>query len=602
MDTSAAADGFRMPAEWTPHERTWMAWPGPNPTFDDARTSPRPAGPGRTWPGDRAASSRSPWCAARARPPRRPGPARPGHRHRRARTRRRLDARHRPHLPHRRQGRLAAVDWTFNGWGAQDWARWEHDAKIAALCRRTWPARPTYASQLVNEGGASTSTARARSCSPRPCSSDPSRNPGWTSEQVEAEIHAQLGTTQGDLAAARTDRRLPAARLRHPRPCRHRRRLRPPRRRRRHSQPDPAHPDHEVCKEIIGAAAGPDRRPGPPPGGRRGPRPDGPGGGRPLGRLLLHQPLPLQRRRRALRLRRPARRDRGRDLPPAVPRADGDAGRRPYDLRGRWRHPLHHPAAAEGLIRSRSRRHGWPRCRTPACPRTRGATRPARGRARRRHGHDRRARSGEAHHGGARPRGRHEQRPPPLLLPLQGRAAAADPGVERGPARRRARAAARPARPRPANGSTRTSTCTSPTATATRTGRSGWRSGTARRTPTPTRRERQAAIEGAWHRDLVALLAEGISRGEFRPVDPDRFAARLRALLDGFSIHVAIGLPRHGPRASPRPRKGVPGRVARLPARHPAAAAPPRPVHGRGGGRRRPPPNPARERNARKYA
>ncbi|MGW2616564.1 TetR/AcrR family transcriptional regulator [Streptomyces sp. NPDC001500] len=55
-------------------------------------------------------------------------------------------------------------------------------------------------------------------------------------------------------------------------------------------------------------------------------------------------------------------------------------------------------------------------------------------------------------------------------------------------------------------------------------------------------RDRQAAIEGAWHRDLVALLAEGISRGEFRRVDPDRFAARLRALLDGFSIHVAVGL------------------------------------------------------------
>lgn len=55
-------------------------------------------------------------------------------------------------------------------------------------------------------------------------------------------------------------------------------------------------------------------------------------------------------------------------------------------------------------------------------------------------------------------------------------------------------------------------------------------------------RDRQAAIEGAWHRDLVALLAEGISREEFRRVDPDRFAARLRALLDGFSIHVAIGL------------------------------------------------------------
>ncbi|MEU2773833.1 TetR/AcrR family transcriptional regulator [Streptomyces sp. NPDC007162] len=55
-------------------------------------------------------------------------------------------------------------------------------------------------------------------------------------------------------------------------------------------------------------------------------------------------------------------------------------------------------------------------------------------------------------------------------------------------------------------------------------------------------RDRQAAIEGAWHRDLVALLAEGVSTGEFRAVDPDRFATRLRALLDGFSIHVAIGL------------------------------------------------------------
>ncbi|MEV6393169.1 TetR/AcrR family transcriptional regulator [Streptomyces sp. NPDC051907] len=56
-------------------------------------------------------------------------------------------------------------------------------------------------------------------------------------------------------------------------------------------------------------------------------------------------------------------------------------------------------------------------------------------------------------------------------------------------------------------------------------------------------RARQAAIEGAWHRDLVALLAEGISRGDFRPVDADRFATRLRAVLDGFSVHVAVGIP-----------------------------------------------------------
>ncbi|GAA4119085.1 MULTISPECIES: TetR/AcrR family transcriptional regulator [Streptomyces] len=59
-------------------------------------------------------------------------------------------------------------------------------------------------------------------------------------------------------------------------------------------------------------------------------------------------------------------------------------------------------------------------------------------------------------------------------------------------------------------------------------------------------RARQAAIEGAWHRDLAAILAEGVSRREFRPVDADRFAHRLRALLDGFSVHVAVGLPGTG--------------------------------------------------------
>ncbi|MER6119798.1 TetR/AcrR family transcriptional regulator [Streptomyces sp. NPDC001743] len=59
-------------------------------------------------------------------------------------------------------------------------------------------------------------------------------------------------------------------------------------------------------------------------------------------------------------------------------------------------------------------------------------------------------------------------------------------------------------------------------------------------------RVRQAAIEGAWHRDLVALLAEGGARGEFRRVDAEHFATRLRALLDGFSVHLVVGLPGTG--------------------------------------------------------
>ncbi|MFH8552525.1 TetR family transcriptional regulator [Streptomyces kasugaensis] len=56
-------------------------------------------------------------------------------------------------------------------------------------------------------------------------------------------------------------------------------------------------------------------------------------------------------------------------------------------------------------------------------------------------------------------------------------------------------------------------------------------------------RERQLDLELAWHRDLVALLAEGVSRGEFRPVDAERLATRIRALLDGFGTHLVVGLP-----------------------------------------------------------
>ncbi|MFC6061375.1 TetR/AcrR family transcriptional regulator [Streptomyces ochraceiscleroticus] len=58
----------------------------------------------------------------------------------------------------------------------------------------------------------------------------------------------------------------------------------------------------------------------------------------------------------------------------------------------------------------------------------------------------------------------------------------------------------------------------------------------------PTR-ERQLDLELAWHRDLVALLVEGASKGELRPVDAERFATRTRALLDGFGTHLVVGLP-----------------------------------------------------------
>ncbi|MFD9878559.1 TetR family transcriptional regulator C-terminal domain-containing protein, partial [[Kitasatospora] papulosa] len=59
-------------------------------------------------------------------------------------------------------------------------------------------------------------------------------------------------------------------------------------------------------------------------------------------------------------------------------------------------------------------------------------------------------------------------------------------------------------------------------------------------------RARQAAIEDAWHRDLTELLTDGIAAGEFRTVGAGRTATRLRALMDGFSVHVTVGVPGTG--------------------------------------------------------
>ncbi len=242
-----AADGFRMPAEWTPHERTWMAWPGPNPTFDN--------------PADLDAS-REAWASV-AHAVRRFEPVTVVASPDQASAARRYlgpsidvvereldDAWMRDIGPtFVTDGReLAAVDWTFNGWGAQEWARWEHDSKIAAHVSDLAGAR-TYASRLVNEGGGIHVDGEGTVLLTDTVQLGPERNPDWTRAQVEAEIHAHLGTTKAiwlprgltgdyegfgtlghvDIVAAFIKPGVVVV----------------------HSQPDPSHPDHELCKSMA---------------------------------------------------------------------------------------------------------------------------------------------------------------------------------------------------------------------------------------------------------------------------------------------------------------------------------------------------------------
>jgi agmatine deiminase len=143
---------------------------------------------------------------------------------------------------------LGAVDWIFNGWGAQSWAAWERDAKVASDVGRQSSAE-LFPSNLVNEGGGLHVDGAGTVLLTETVQLDANRNPGWTREQVETEIHTRLGTrhaiwlprgltrdygdfgTRGhvDIVATFVRPGLVAA----------------------HRQLDPAHPDHEVTEELI---------------------------------------------------------------------------------------------------------------------------------------------------------------------------------------------------------------------------------------------------------------------------------------------------------------------------------------------------------------
>ncbi|MFI1869315.1 MULTISPECIES: agmatine deiminase family protein [Streptomyces] len=235
-----------MPPEWAPHERTWMAWPVPNTTFT----------------GDDLAVSRHAWARV-ARAVRRfepvtmlvgPGDA--------AEARTVLgpgidieeceldDAWMRDIGPTfvSDGARLAAVDWVFNGWGAQEWASWEHDAKVARRVADL-AGTPVHSSPLTNEGGGIHVDGEGTVLLTETVQLGPERNPGWSRAEVEAEIHARLGTTKAiwlkrgltadypphgygtlghvDIVAAFAGPGTVVV----------------------HTQPDPAHPDHELCAE-----------------------------------------------------------------------------------------------------------------------------------------------------------------------------------------------------------------------------------------------------------------------------------------------------------------------------------------------------------------
>lgn len=99
-----------------------------------------------------------------------------------------------PTFVHAADGTVAAVDWVFNGWGAQDWARWDRDAEVGALVAEI-AGVPLVTSPLVNEGGGIQVDGRGTVLVTETVQLDPSRNPGLSKADVEAELARTIGAT-----------------------------------------------------------------------------------------------------------------------------------------------------------------------------------------------------------------------------------------------------------------------------------------------------------------------------------------------------------------------------------------------------------------------
>jgi agmatine deiminase len=92
-------------------------------------------------------------------------------------------------------GQLGAVNWIFNGWGNQGWAEFGKDAKLAGEIASHVSAT-RLDSELVNEGGGIHISQDGTVLLTETVQLGKGRNPSWSKEQVEKEIHQKLGTSK----------------------------------------------------------------------------------------------------------------------------------------------------------------------------------------------------------------------------------------------------------------------------------------------------------------------------------------------------------------------------------------------------------------------
>jgi agmatine deiminase len=247
---SPRAAGYRMPAEWEPHERTWMEFPPANETFGAPGTE-RLHGYRRAWANvSNTIAQFEPVTVV----------VNEGDEHA---ARNLLDpsiALHQtrindawfrdsgPTFLINAEQQLAATHWRFNAWGNAGFSDFTHEQHVGSEIARAAQAL-LFSSQMVNEGGGIHVDGEGTVLITETVQLDPGRNPQWTHAQVEHELQEFLGVekvlwlprgltkdyerfgTRGHIDMVATFVR-PGVVL-------------------AHAQRNPEHPDFEVCRTNI---------------------------------------------------------------------------------------------------------------------------------------------------------------------------------------------------------------------------------------------------------------------------------------------------------------------------------------------------------------
>lgn len=183
---------YRMPPEWVPHERTWMAWPCAEGTFGDSLPQVR-----REYADVAKAIAQFEPVAMLYDPENGDGlEALEGQANIELVSCPLDDSWLRDNGPTfvlGDDGSLAGVDWTFDGWGG-DWPH-EKDAKVASRVIELAGAKRNP-SAMIYEGGALNIDGKGTCVVTRQCYEHRTRNGGPSPEEFEAELCKQLGLSK----------------------------------------------------------------------------------------------------------------------------------------------------------------------------------------------------------------------------------------------------------------------------------------------------------------------------------------------------------------------------------------------------------------------